>query len=187
MELNRNRLLNAAVFFSSNTKYCGKIKLFKLLYLLDFEHFKATGRSVTGADYSAWKFGPVPDQMNEEWEHPEEDFDAALEIVPEKVIDFVRETVRPKVHFDDKEFTPRQLALLERLSAEHRDSRAPEMIDVTHAENGAWAKVWRGGTGRNQHIPYELAVADDDPNREAILNRSKADRDHLAAVQYVGY
>ena len=50
----RNRLVNAIVFFADNTKFCGKIKLFKLLYLLDFEHFRQTGKSVTGGDYQAW-------------------------------------------------------------------------------------------------------------------------------------
>jgi hypothetical protein len=43
------------------------------------------------------------------------------------------------------------------------------MIDVTHAENGAWAKVWNGGEGFNKPIPYALAVSEDDPNRAAIL------------------
>jgi len=38
----------------------GKTKLFKLLYLLDFHHFRETGRSVTGLEYRAWKHGPVP-------------------------------------------------------------------------------------------------------------------------------
>ena len=47
----RDKLINAIVFFAKNTKYCGKIKLIKLLYLLDFEHFRQTGRSVTGMDY----------------------------------------------------------------------------------------------------------------------------------------
>lgn len=32
----RQRLLQALVFFASHTQHCGKIKLFKLLYLLDF-------------------------------------------------------------------------------------------------------------------------------------------------------
>jgi len=56
----REKLVNAIVFFAGNTRYCGKTKLFKLLYLLDFHHFRETGRSVTGLEYRAWKHGPVP-------------------------------------------------------------------------------------------------------------------------------
>jgi hypothetical protein len=28
--------------------------------VVDFTHFRETGRSVTGLDYQAWKMGPVP-------------------------------------------------------------------------------------------------------------------------------
>lgn len=54
----REKLINAIIFFANHTKHLGKIKLFKLLYLLDFEHFRQTGQNVTGLDYRAWKFGP---------------------------------------------------------------------------------------------------------------------------------
>ena len=67
---NRNRLIDVIVYFAKYTQYCGKITLFKLLYLLDFEHFRQTGKSVTGYDYQAWKFGPVPVDLMEEWEEP---------------------------------------------------------------------------------------------------------------------
>jgi hypothetical protein len=46
----RQKLIQTAVFFASNTQGCGKVKLFKLIYLLDFAHFRETGRSVTGLD-----------------------------------------------------------------------------------------------------------------------------------------
>ena len=39
----REKLLNAIVYFANHTKSCGKTKLYKLLYYLDFTHFKETG------------------------------------------------------------------------------------------------------------------------------------------------
>ena len=74
----REKLVNAILFFAHATKHLGKIKLFKLLYLLDFEHFRQTGRSVTGLDYQAWKFGPVPVEVMQEWDAPEPDLEAAI-------------------------------------------------------------------------------------------------------------
>ena len=44
----REKLLNAIVFFVTRTKNCNTIKLFKLLNFLDFEHYRQTGESVTG-------------------------------------------------------------------------------------------------------------------------------------------
>ena len=59
----REKLIQSVIFFSKNVRKLGKIKLFKILYFLDFMHFKDTGRSVTELNYSAWKMGPVPVQL----------------------------------------------------------------------------------------------------------------------------
>jgi hypothetical protein len=48
----REKLIQSVIYFAKNTEFCGKVKLFKLLYFLDFEHYKMTGRSVTGLKYS---------------------------------------------------------------------------------------------------------------------------------------
>jgi hypothetical protein len=49
----REKLIQAILYFALNTQHLGKTKLFKLLYLLDFDHFRHTGRSVTGMEYRA--------------------------------------------------------------------------------------------------------------------------------------
>lgn len=165
----REKLVNAILFFAHATKHLGKIKLFKLLYLLDFEHFRQTGRSVTGLDYQAWKFGPVPVEVMQEWDGPEPDLDAAIRIEPEHVIDYVRETVVPLVPFDDSHFTKRELRIMGELADRYRDTYSPAMIDVTHAENGAWAKVWQDGRGMSKEIPYALGLEPDHPLHDAIL------------------
>ncbi len=165
----REKLINAILYFAHNTRYLGKIKLFKLLFLLDFEHFRQTGCSVTGLEYRAWKFGPVPVQVMQEWDDPEPDLAAAISIQPVKVIDYVRETAVPRVPFDDSHFTRRDLRIMDELVAQYRDTDSPTMIDVTHAENGAWAKIWQDGAGMNEAIPYPLGLDDDSPSRDAIL------------------
>lgn len=166
----REKLLNAVIFFASNTGKCGKTKLFKLLYLLDFDHFKATGRSVTGLDYYAWEKGPVPVELNGQLDEPSGDLFQAVTIVPEQVIDLQRLKVVPKRGFDPQFFTKRELSLLREIAEKYADSSADEMVEVTHAENGAWEKVWRGGAGKNQKIHYQLAldgVADRDRIQKA--------------------
>lgn len=70
---NREKLINTIIYFANKVDKCGKVKLFKLLYFLDFEHYKLTGRSVTGLDYYAWKMGPVPVALYDEMESPEPD------------------------------------------------------------------------------------------------------------------
>lgn len=176
--ISRSRQRNAIVYFARNTAACGKVKLFKLLYLLDFEHFRETGKSVTGYIYEAWKFGPVPVELMEEWEEFEQDLNEVVEIVPEKVIDFTRETVKVKsgIEFDDDNFTPRQMKIIQALAEKYRDTLSPAMIDVTHQQNGAWDKVWANGAGAQKEIPYELAVQPDAKNRDAILEAAAETR-----------
>lgn len=181
----RERLRQAVVYFATQTRYCGKIKLFKLLFLLDFEHFRQTGKSVTGLDYQAWKFGPVPVEVMEEWEELGEDLGALVKIVPEPQFDYIRQTVvaLPGVQVDEEAFTPRQLRILAELAQRYRNTQSAKLIDVTHAQNGAWDRVWRGGEGQREPIPYELALADDAPQREQVLAVADEQAMYRAALQ----
>lgn len=165
----REKLINAAVFFAERTNACGKIKLIKLLYLLDFEHFRQTGRSVTGSEYRAFKMGPVPIGLYQEWDALEPDLADAIAIQPEKVIDYVRETVVPRRPFDGAHFSRRELGLMETLAARFRDDYSQPMINVTHEERGPWAAIWDNGRGAMERIPYTLAVRQDDAHRDAVL------------------
>ena len=170
---NRQKIINAIVYFAANTQNCGKVKLFKLLYLLDFAHFRETGRSVTGLDYHAWKMGPVPFDLMQEWDNLESDLALAVDIVPEKVIDYIRERVVPKARFDDSAFSPRELRLMNDLATRFRDELTKPLVGFTHEDRGPWDKIWDDGRGNNERIPYTLAIADTDPNREAILDSAR--------------
>lgn len=185
-KINRNRLINAVLYFAENTEYCGKIKLFKLLYLMDFEHFRMTGKSITGAEYSAWRMGPVPTVLYDQWDEPHGEFAEAVEILHERLIDYVRQTVKPKRGFDDLEFTPRQLRVMQGLAEKYKFVQSAAMIDVTHAENGAWTKVWNDGAGKSKRIPYELAISDDTENKDAILMIREFDLMRAKAVESLG-
>jgi uncharacterized phage-associated protein len=178
----RQKLIQAIVYFAANTRHCGKVKLFKLLYLLDFAHFRETGLSVTGLDYSAWKMGPVPQELMQEWEQLGPDLAAAVTIRPEKVIDYERETVVAMRPFDDSAFTKREMRLMADLARRFRDEMTKPMVDYTHAERGPWDKIWDDGRGNFERIPYSLAVPDDDPNRDAILEAAR-EYEAMAAAQ----
>lgn len=164
----REKLINAALYFAAHTRHCGKIKLIKLLYLLDFEHYRQTGASVTGLEYRAMKMGPVPLDLYQEWDALEPDFAAAIDIVPERVLDYVRESVHPKRPFDDSHFSRRELRLMATLAERFCEDYSQPMINITHAERGPWAAIWDNGHGKLERIPYALAIRPDDPHAEAV-------------------
>ncbi|MSQ70496.1 MAG: DUF4065 domain-containing protein [Betaproteobacteria bacterium] len=169
----REKLIDAILFFAERVLGLGKIKLFNLLYLLDFEHFRETGRSVTGMEYRAWKMGPVPAELVQVWDDLDADIAAAIEIRPEKVYDYLRAQVIPKRAFDDSHFSAREIRILGSLAQRFHEDLAEKMIDITHDENGAWARVWRNGEGNDKQIPYELAIPENDPNRLELLRRAE--------------
>ena len=155
----REKLLNTLAYFINNTSWYGKTKLFKLLYFLDFEHFKETGRSVTGLDYFAWEMGPVPAALQNEIDNPESDFSESfdIDIKPAnrgKIIYLI-----PKIRFDPTHFTRRELRLLRELASRYDLATAGEMVEQTHLETQPWHQVWEVEQRRFERIPYEYALS----------------------------
>lgn len=157
---NREKLLNTIIYFAKNTEKCGKTKLFKLLYFLDFEHYKITGRSVTGLDYYAWKMGPVPVALFDEINSPEPDMASVIRY-SEKIVYGGQGTmlnIEVQKDFDPTHFTRRELQLMHNLATQYQDSNANDMVEATHLENLPWYKVYELDKAKQSLIPYELAL-----------------------------
>ena len=172
----REKLIQAINFFVRNTRKCGKVKLYKLLYFLDFEHFKQTGRSVTGLKYNAWPKGPVPVDLHNELDEPSDDLQGAFDFGARAVGDGWMLKITPKSDFSDRNFSQREMTLLKNLTAEYRDADADSMIEATHLENLPWDQIYVK-QGKKQHeIPYSLALR---PDESAALLRVAGERDEL--------
>ncbi len=154
----REKLINAIIYFADQTRFCGKTKLMKLLYFLDFKHFKQTGKSVTGIDYFAWEMGPVPKNLFVEISgHMRADLQKAITIQPsgEKF-----QKIQSKSKFDSQYFSPKELKLLEEIAFIFKDARAEDMIESSHLENQPWDRTFKE-KGKYQKIDYMLAVDSD--------------------------
>lgn len=160
---NREKLINAIIYFIENTSLLGKTKLFKLLYFLDFEHFKETGRSVTGLEYQAWKMGPVPVALQEEIGNPEKDLSEKIEIeVIEGNKGYKPTNFVAKAIFDASHFTKRELRLLENIASRYDLCNAKEMVFWTHIEQEPWHRVWEIENRKHEKIPYEYILDEED-------------------------
>lgn len=150
----REKLINAMIYFATHTKYCGKTKLLKLLYFLDFKHFKQTGKSVTGQDYFAWEMGPVPRELFEELSGKmRPDMKAAIHDLPEEGF----QKIRPKKRFDNQYFSKKEIKLLEDISFIFEDAKADDMVESTHLQNEPWDRTLKQ-KGEFKKIDYMLAV-----------------------------
>lgn len=153
------KLAYATIYFVKNTKYCYMTKLMKLLYLLDFSHYKQVGKSVTGMDYFAWKRGPVPTKFYE--------YLNRLESAPDEiknnlaVIKYEDENkrfeIRPKTKFNEAIFTPRELSLLKNIAFVFKELTAEQISNYSHLRSMPWEKTMKQ-KGQNAKIDYDLAV-----------------------------
>lgn len=162
---NREKLINAIAFFVTNTKHCGVTKLFKLLYFLDFEHYRITGRSVTGLDYYAWPMGPVPRSLKDEIDggEPQSDFEESISVQEKSTKGGKKfKKIEAKVSFDPSCFSNREIGILRELASEYFESNADEMIEATHLERLPWHQVYEVEKRKQQLIPYELAARKDE-------------------------
>ncbi len=183
MELNntyREKLLNAVLFFAKKTNCPSLVKMFKLLFFLDFYHFKITGRSVTNLDYFALPFGPVPTSFYDEVKAGTipSDMKDSLAMIPLET-----ERGTPAFKFKAKRspdltiFSPRQQQILKDVADIFRDATPTQMSEISHLKNQPWDKTMRE-KGPNSIIDYLLAIDDDakisiEDAKEAIKERQE--------------
>lgn len=171
----REKLINAAIYFSKHTKYCGMTKLMKLLAFLDFIHFKRTGRSVTGLEYYAWPRGPVPKVFYIELkEQTTPDIVANLGLLGDD--ESPLQKIIPKKKFDSKHFTKREMNLLEELSFMYKETIAKDIVNISHLKNDPW-DITVKTKGMNALIDNKIAVDNqsDSLEMEEILRRLEED------------
>ncbi|MCX5826222.1 MAG: DUF4065 domain-containing protein [Deltaproteobacteria bacterium] len=163
----RERLINAIIYFAKNTKYCGKTKLMKLLYFFDFFYFQQTGKTITGLEYETWERGPVPRKLYEELSSMKADLSAAIAIVPLEKINLIK----AKEKFENEHFAPKQLQLLEKVAYIFRDARAEDMTEISHLKHQPWDTTLKH-KGMYQKIDYLLAI---DGSKECLCAEDACD------------
>jgi len=164
---NREKMLNAMIFFLKNTKKCGKIKILKLLYFLDFIHFKQTGRSVTDLRYFAWEKGPVARELFYELSKPKDDLKNHIAILPSSPGEFLK--MIPRKKFDQKYFSKRELKIMAQVADIFKEADANEMSEVSHLPNEPWDKT-KKFKGISAEIDYMLSL----DNTKESLSKERA-------------
>ncbi len=158
------KLINGIKYFVKNTRNVGRTKLFKLLYFWDFLHFKRFGTSVTGLDYFAYPFGPVPRKLYDEisTDNLSELFYKHFRIIEEheeendyKQFKFLLKN--KKIDLDW--LSPNELKVLEEVAFTYKYSTAQEMSEITHLKNTPWDKTKE--KGMFLEIDYFLALDED--------------------------
>ena len=180
----KEKAFNAITFFLEHTTLCNKKKTYKLLWLLDSEHFQVIGRSVTGYEYFAWKMGPVPTLLHEAIESNEPDFQEYFEIERKIWKGYETITLVNKKPFEPRYFSKKELAILEDLATRFDMMTGEEMENWTHRPGTPWYQVWQIEGRKQAKIPYEYALSElPSDKRDAISSIAEERKAFLANYQ----
>lgn len=159
----KEKRINAIRYFCKHTKFLTETKLYKLLYFLDFFHFKEVGRPVTDLEYFAWNFGPVPTKLFfeiKEKKAPKEILKCIIEerdkLTGEKEGLSFKSLQSPDLDV----FSERENEILKKVADIFRDAKAKDMTEITHLKNEPWHRTLQT-KGEKARIDYLLSLDKD--------------------------
>lgn len=150
-DINKGKYQNAILFFLEkvNNAHLGKVKLMKLLYYLDFDHFEKCGTPVTGDMYRNKPAGPIPDHADAILQEMKEE--GLIEIYVEPVIDYLKYKYIPKASCNTSAFASSEMEMLREIAEKWQHHTTAEIIQASHGE-APWV-----ATRTDEVIPYALA------------------------------
>jgi len=162
----RLKTINAILYFANKVKHPSITKILKMLYFLDFEHFKIVGRPVTGLRYYAWKYGPVPRDLYEELNSsaPPTDIQDSMALIKDEneISGKKYHKLVPKKNPDLDVFTPRELKLMENIAEIFKEIKPTDTSQYTHDHEIPYKITWEE-VGKNALIDYLLAIDEKSP------------------------
>jgi uncharacterized phage-associated protein len=149
--INEDKYKQVILFLLNSAAYnalLGKVKLFKLLYYIDFDHYQHYKTSVTGDVYHKWPYGPVGDKTEQILSEMESE--EMISITRRQVGDFSQYVFETFAQPADA-FSSSEMEVLKLVVKKWANHTTNEIIAATHGE-APWRAVemW-------DEIPYSLA------------------------------
>jgi len=133
----------------ANNCHLGKVKLMKLLYFADFDHYFRYGVSITGDTYVKLAYGPVPrhgQPMLDELKKR-----SLLEVEQQPVYDYTRNAYHLRRAPEPlSRLNPNEVSTLAEVVAKWGNHTRDEIVTASHGDP-PWIMAEYGDT-----IPYEL-------------------------------
>lgn len=148
-QLLNEKIGNALLYLTEHVTDISLIKAIKLLYLIDETSVKEVGVPVTWMEYKAWKHGPVPVALYNEFKSSGKGCQENASVMSyltasqpsEKVLSAKTLMLKSKKAFDDSAFSDYEMELMDRVIAKFGSYTAEELIDHLHAEGSLWSSV----------------------------------------------
>lgn len=131
------KFVNALAYFALKCPGTTKLKVCKLLFYADKEHFLRYGRPIIGDHYYKLPYGPVPTRGLDILKGNADPGDIAL---LEKYVSVVGVNIFPKRNPDRKVFSSSDLQIMDEICARYGHLSAIELMRLSHKEE-SWVNA----------------------------------------------
>jgi uncharacterized phage-associated protein len=172
-QLDREKFANTVLFLLKGCGGAGVLKLVKMLYFADFEHYRRHLRPITGVQYVALKNGPVPDDYKQLFDELESSAVIRRREVP------IHGALKPMMKCEalqepnEHAFGPTEIEVLRDVLEQCRHETGNSLIERSHRE-GPWSWVWDPESA-GKAIPYSLGRwLDNQPDDDDLETAARA-------------
>jgi len=129
-----------------------KTKLNKLLFYIDFAHFRNIGQSITGLRYNAIQFGPVPHNYDILFGTLADIdiIDIEYAMTPDGEVEKI--LPNPQYQFDASLFSSTELEVMEYIADKFKQTSASDIAKISHLE-----PAWKENIDGKRIIPFTYA------------------------------
>lgn len=143
------RISHAIAYFEQHIGDLYKTKLNKLLFYADFLAYKHQGYSITGLQYRAIDYGPVPAEYGRLFVRLQDDGEISVEERNGKDDQYV-EVYHPNKPFDEGQFSADEIGILQSVAELFAGKSSGDAVRLSHEE-----VAWKENEGGRQLIDYQ--------------------------------
>jgi hypothetical protein len=142
------KLMEMIKYFVCNSKSIFPTKLNKEMFYADFYHYKRFGISISGLNYQAIQFGPVPVHYNTIYDN--------IDGIDKEIV-FAHDMESTRLTCDEYDlslFDEKEKETLETIVRIIQPMKTDEIVDASHKED-----AWINYSQENRLIPYSEAFS----------------------------
>ena len=136
-ESSKQKLGNAVVYIAERARFPYKTEVLKLLYLMEEQMVLKYHVPFLAIPFSVWRMGPVSVDVYEELS----DQPILLEAFVTLKDTGKGNIVKPKVKFDDGEFSDAELEVMDYIMSKFGNFTSDQLIELTHRKGSPWWKT----------------------------------------------
>ena len=120
-------------------KPISNLKLQKMLYFTWIDFYKEKGEAIFLDDVCAWQLGPV---------------------VPDVYYNFCAYAGTPITKEYSVNLDPSDTPIINKIIDQYLPLSASSLVSKSHVKGGPWDKIYQGGQGNRDVIPFSLMIKD---------------------------